>query len=110
MLELGRYSAEEHERIGVLAASRVDILVAVGVRSRATATAARAAGMREDQVFSYDTSGEAAEVLEAIVQEGDTVLIKGSQSIRTERIAERLLRSPEDQSRLVRQETEWKAR
>lgn len=110
MLELGRYSAEEHERIGTLAASRVDILVAVGVRSRATATAARAVGMGEDQVFAYDTSDEAAEVLEAIVQEGDTVLVKGSQSIRTERIAERLLRTPEDRNRLVRQETEWKAR
>lgn len=110
MLELGRYSAEEHERIGTLAASRVDILVAVGVRSRATAAAARTAGMSEDQVFSYDTSDEAAEVLEAIVQEGDTVLVKGSQSIRTERIAERLLRNPEDRSRLVRQESEWKAR
>lgn len=110
MLELGRYSAEEHERIGVLAASRVDILVAVGVRSRATAAAARTAGMKEDQIFAYDTSDEAAEVLEAIVQEGDAVLVKGSQSIRTERIAERLLRSPEDRNRLVRQESEWKAR
>jgi len=110
MLELGRYSAEEHERIGTLAASRVDLLVAVGVRSRASAVAARAAGMKEDQVLSYDTSDEAAEVLEAIVQEGDAVLVKGSQSIRTERIAERLLRSPEDRNRLVRQESEWKVR
>ncbi len=110
MLELGRYSYEEHERIGTLAASHVDMLVAVGVRSRATATAALTAGMKKDQVFSYNTSDEASEVLEAIIQEGDVVLVKGSQSIRTERIAERLLRNPEDRNRLVRQETEWKAR
>lgn len=110
MLELGRYSVEEHERIGTLVPSRVDILVAVGVRSRAIAAAALRAGMKEDQVFSYDTSSEAAAVLEAIVQEGDTILIKGSQSIRTERIAERLLRNPQDRSLLVRQESEWRAR
>jgi len=110
MLELGRYSAEEHERIGILAASLVDVLIAVGVRSRATANAARKAGMREDRVFAYDTSDEAADMLEAVVQEGDVVLVKGSQSIRTERIAERLVRNPEDRSKLVRQETEWKAR
>lgn len=110
MLELGRYSAEEHERIGVFAATRVDLLVAVGTRSRATANAARKAGMADSQVLSFDTSNEAAEVLESMVQEGDSILVKGSQSIRTERIAERLLRNPEDRSMLVRQESEWKAR
>lgn len=110
MLELGRYSAEEHERIGVFAAAKVDILVAVGIRSRATANAARKAGMPDTQVLSFDTANEAAEVLEALVREGDSILVKGSQSIRTERIAERLLRNPEDRSKLVRQESEWKAR
>ncbi len=110
MLELGRYSVEEHERIGTLAAERTDMLVAVGVRSRATASAARTAGMKDGAVYAFDTAEEAAGFLTEIVGEGDAVLIKGSQSIRTERIAEALLGDPADQSRLVRQETEWKAR
>lgn len=110
MLELGRYSKEEHERIGSLAAERADAVVAVGVRSRATADAARAAGLAEGQVFAFDTATEAADMLEAFVQEGDAVLIKGSQGIRTERIAERLLADPADRTKLVRQEKEWKAR
>ena len=36
MLELGRYSVGEHEMVGVQAASIVDLLVCVGLRSRAT--------------------------------------------------------------------------
>jgi len=110
MLELGRYSAEEHARIGVLCAEKVDVLVAVGTRSRATAEAARKAGMKDDMVFAFDTSLEASEMLDLFVEEGDTVLVKGSQSIRMERIAERLLKNPEDGAKLVRQEREWKAR
>ena len=110
MLELGRYSVEEHERVGVLAAKHVDVLATVGTRARATANAARTAGMKDDMVLAFDTADEAAEALEALVQEGDTILVKGSQSIRTERITERLLRNPEDRKKLVRQEREWKAR
>lgn len=110
MLELGRYSAEEHARVGVLAAERVDLLVTVGARSRATAEAARSAGMSADDVYTFDSAAEAAPVLEGMVGKGDAVLVKGSQSIRMERIAERLLSNPEDRTQLVRQENEWKAR
>jgi UDP-N-acetylmuramoyl-tripeptide--D-alanyl-D-alanine ligase len=110
MLELGRYSAEEHERIGALAREKVDVVVAVGIRARAIATAATAAGMKDGNVFSFDTSKDAAEMLEGFVEAGDAVLVKGSQGIRTERIVERLLADPSDLPKLVRQEREWKAR
>jgi len=110
MLELGRYSAEEHERIGTLAAARADIVVAVGTRSRSIAVAAKSAGMKDEAVFSFDTAIEAADMLEALVEPRDAILIKGSQGIRTERIAERLLADPADAEKLVRQEREWKAR
>lgn len=110
MLELGRYSAEEHARIGRLAAEKADILVAVGTRARAMREAARMAGMPEDSTFAFDTSLEAAEALREMVQDGDVILVKGSQSIRMERIAEALLAREEDRAKLVRQESEWKAR
>jgi UDP-N-acetylmuramoyl-tripeptide--D-alanyl-D-alanine ligase len=110
MLELGRYSASEHERIGTLAAKKTDVLVTVGQRSRATAQAALAAGMAEESVRSFDTSVHAAEYLERAVQEKDVVLIKGSQSIRTERIVKALLGDAADSQYLVRQETEWQKR
>lgn len=110
MLELGRYSVEEHERVGVLAAQNADILVSVGTRSRATHTAALAAGMPEERALSFDTSSEAAAALLTLIQEKDVVLVKGSQSMRMERVSEALLADPADAARLVRQEQEWKRR
>jgi UDP-N-acetylmuramoyl-tripeptide--D-alanyl-D-alanine ligase len=110
MLELGRYSKEEHERIGTLVAGKCDVLVTVGFRSLAMAEAAMAAGMKEEDVHTFDTSLEAGAYLKEIVKENDVVLIKGSQSMRMERIAEVLLKNPSDSWLLVRQDKEWKRR
>lgn len=107
MLELGRYSVEEHARIGTEVAKSADILVAVGARSQAVAAAARGAGLTEDMVHEYPKSPEAAEALFDLVKEGDLVLIKGSQGMRMERIVARLLADPKDTDKLVRQEKEW---
>jgi len=107
MLELGRYSMQEHERIGTLAAGAVDMVVSVGMRARAIADAAGRAGIEARQ---FETAKEAAKELPGMIQEGDVVLVKGSQSIRTERVVEALLRAQEDRAQLVRQDREWKVR
>lgn len=105
MLELGRYSVMEHERIGALASGSADIIVAVGIRARAfTAVKGNA------EVMLFDNAHAAALALPTLVYAGDVVLVKGSQSIRTERIVEALLANPADSSLLVRQEKEWKRR
>jgi UDP-N-acetylmuramoyl-tripeptide--D-alanyl-D-alanine ligase len=107
MLELGRYSVVEHQRIGTKAAVRADLIVAVGVRSRATAEAAKLAGMSEAKILTFDNALTAAEELITIVGKGDAVLIKGSQGVRLERIVKALLANPDDSKYLVRQEPEW---
>ncbi len=108
MLELGRYSKEEHARVGEEAAGKCDVLVAVGTRARAMAEAAEEAGMPAEHIHAFADSKEAAFFLKEFVQEGDIILIKGSQSMRMERIAEVLLHAPEDQKFLVRQGRLWK--
>jgi len=108
MLELGRYSREEHERMGEEAAKKCDVLVAVGVRSREMAEAAKKAGMQEDAVHSFDTAYEAAGFLRDFIQANDIILIKGSQSMRMERIGEAVLKNIADQKYLVRQDEIWK--
>lgn len=110
MLELGRYSKEEHEKIGRIAREKADILITIGPRARAIASAALEAGMPEDAVQSFETSQEAAPQIAARVGAGDIVLVKGSQSIRTEKIVEALLADYADLSLLVRQDREWKKR
>jgi len=108
MLELGRYSKQEHERIGEIAGDMSDVVVAIGSRAQAIAEAAQREG--KAVVLSYETSREAAAALPDLVREGDIVLVKGSQSIRTERVVEVLLRDAADRTKLVRQDREWKAR
>lgn len=103
MLELGRYSVQEHERIGALAGKHADVVIAVGIRAQTIARSATGA-----QVLHFDTAYAAASALPGLTQAGDVILVKGSQSIRTERIVEALLADPEDRIKLVRQEPEWK--
>lgn len=110
MLELGRYSHEEHERVGRLAAQEADMLVTVGIRARSIAEGARAAGMSDEKIHSYGTSMEAALALKPLIGEKDVILVKGSQGVRMERIAFELLADPDDADCLVRQDREWKRR
>jgi UDP-N-acetylmuramoyl-tripeptide--D-alanyl-D-alanine ligase len=110
MLELGRYSVMEHERIGAHVAKVADLLVTVGIRAKRFAASAVEAGMSEGKVTMFDDSRAAAAALPALLKEGDVVLVKGSQSIRMERIALALLASPEDRVKLSRQEPAWKRR
>lgn len=110
MLELGRYSMQEHERIGRAVAKHVDMVVAVGERSIALRDAAVKAGIVEESALGFADSREAATALKELVREGDVVLVKGSQSMRMERVVEALLRDPADARLLVRQDKEWKRR
>lgn len=110
MLELGRYSNDEHERIGVLAAEYADVLITVGHRAQAIATAFLNAGRDEGTVEGFETSTLAAQAIPQTIKEGDVVLIKGSQGMRMERITEVLLRNAGDVEKLPRQDAEWKKR
>ena len=105
MLELGRYSVIEHERIGALARESADLVAAVGIRTRAFANTEGKA-----EVISFDNAQVAADALVELVQPGDVILVKGSQSIRTERIVKALLANPADAQHLVRQERKWQER
>ncbi|MDO8482259.1 MAG: hypothetical protein Q7S86_00370, partial [bacterium] len=56
----------------------------------------------------FDTSAEAAKPVEELLASGDTILVKGSQASRTEKIVEEIMSHPEDKDKLlVRQDDEW---
>ena len=107
MLELGRYSVAEHAHIGHIAKETVDVLVTVGPRAKGMGEAALQDGMPKECVHHFETSPEAAAHMEKILEEGDIVLVKGSQGIRMERIVRPLLADFADVSQLARQDTEW---
>jgi len=108
MRELGHYTEDEHKKIGALAAEQVDILIGVGEEARYLAEGALDAGMPDENIFQYDNAREAGKFLESILAKGDIALIKGSQSVRMERIVEEVMEHPEDRAKvLVRQERQW---
>lgn len=108
MLELGKFSDEEHKKLGALAVSVADILVTVGVRARNFALAGDEAGFPRDRMHEFDDSESAVDFLKRIVREGDLVLIKGSQGVRMERIVKGIMKNPEEaKDLLVRQEKAW---
>ncbi len=116
MLELGKYAKEEHLKVGAFAKEACDVLVTVGIRSRFIAEGALSNGMNENNVYQFDTSREAGKYLEKILEEGDIVLVKGSQgsgtnAIRMERAVEEIMAEPERKGELlVRQGSEWQKR
>ncbi len=111
MLELGRHSVEEHRKAGAYVAKTADILATVGFRARDIAQGALDAGMADGAIFQYEDAAKAADELAAVASPGDCILVKGSQSMRMERITEELMKEPERAADLlVRQEREWKRR
>ncbi len=111
MLELGKYSGKEHEKIGREAKEAADILVTVGVRARTIAEGALDNGMDENNIFQYDTWREAAKPVEDLIKEGDIILVKGSQGARMEKVVEEIMAHPEDKEKLLaRQDIEWRKR
>ncbi len=108
MLELGKYTIDEHRKVGKTVAEGADLFFAVGPRMKFATEEARACGMSEKKIFEFSTSDEAKIVLQEKIKEGDLVLVKGSQGMRMEKVVEEVMAHPEDiEKLLVRQEKEW---
>ena len=109
MLELGGYTEAGHREVGRKAAEiGVDILVAVGEKARDIIRGAVAAGLPEAQTFYFDNNHDAGIFVQNKLQEGDLILIKGSQGARLEQIVKELMAEPlKAKDLLVRQSAEW---
>ncbi|MEK7124817.1 MAG: UDP-N-acetylmuramoyl-tripeptide--D-alanyl-D-alanine ligase [Patescibacteria group bacterium] len=108
MLELGKYSIQAHEEVGdEVVAGVVDVLVCVGEKAKLIAEAAEKK-MPSGSVFQFHTSEAAKPKVQELVQEGDIILVKGSQGMRMERIVEEIMAEPERKGELlVRQTGGW---
>jgi UDP-N-acetylmuramoyl-tripeptide--D-alanyl-D-alanine ligase len=90
MLELGSEEDRFHAEIGAHAAERgVELLVAVGERSRATAEAFEQSGDGAEAQVIADAA-QAATLVPKLVRAGDTVLVKASRGIGLEAVSEAL--------------------
>jgi len=111
MLELGSFTAEAHRQIGAEASEICDLIILVGLRMKFALEAALKKKFPKTRIKHFDDSIEAGKSLQKVLKEGDVVLVKGSQSIRMEKIVEEVMASPEEKKELlVRQELEWQRR
>jgi len=111
MLELGHFSTEAHRRAGAQVATAADILITVGIRAKEIAKQARAKGFSKKAIFEFDSgqSQDAGLKARELIETGDIVLVKGSQTgIRLEKAVRVLLKdSSMAHELLVRQELVW---
>jgi len=86
MLELGPYERGGHEMVGLRAAQVADVLLTLGERAHIFAEAARRAGMKKTSTIEFDEFDPLMDWLRTNLTKNDTVLIKGSHSLRMDRI------------------------
>lgn len=86
MMELGAEEYSSHVQVGQHCAQALHILVTVGNRGRWIAEAALEAGMPAEAVHIADSNATAIGVLSRLLDQGDTLLVKGSRSMGMEAI------------------------
>lgn len=111
MAELGNKTESGHRAVAVkLAENKIDIVILVGTNSKIFED--ELAKLKfSGQVQWFDSSDRARIPVRDSLREGDTVLIKGSQATRMEKIVKEIMLEPEKASRLlVRQNDNWLAK
>ncbi len=108
MLEIGKYTAEAHMKVGEYAEDSADVLITVGLRGKFISESAKESGMKKSRVHHFDNIKEAGLFLQDKIKEGDLVLIKASQAVRFEKIVKEVMADPDEAEKLlVRQNKEW---
>lgn len=111
MLELGKFSVDEHIKAGEWASKCADILITVGLRAERMKDGALKGGMNRMDIMSFQDSLSALDKISQMDLTDSIILVKGSQGIRMERIVRVIMERPEEaQNTLVRQEEEWLAK
>ena len=110
MLELGKYTIDAHKEAGNMAGSFADLLICVGSRAKFIADSAFNQ-MPAGNIHKFETSDEEKLKVKELINEGDLVLVKGSQGMRMEKIVEEIMNEPQNAKLLlVRQSRSWKSK
>ncbi|MCX6756233.1 MAG: UDP-N-acetylmuramoyl-tripeptide--D-alanyl-D-alanine ligase [Candidatus Nomurabacteria bacterium] len=111
MLELGKLSDSSHREMGYEVSNIANVLITVGPRAKSIAEGAVEKGFPQKDIYMFDSSDTCGKFLAGVVEEGDIVLLKGSQGTRLERSAKMIMKNPEYAAKLLcRQEKEWEKR
>jgi UDP-N-acetylmuramoyl-tripeptide--D-alanyl-D-alanine ligase len=95
MLELGDYEEEGHLKVGCRAADVVEHLVVVGELAELFARGARLCDLPAERIHVVENNADAIEVVEALLEPKDIILVKGSRALHLEDVVDAL--SQEDE-------------
>jgi UDP-N-acetylmuramoyl-tripeptide--D-alanyl-D-alanine ligase len=90
MLEIGKYTPEAHEMVGRMVPGAADVLFTIGPRAKFIAEAALGKKMKRANIFSFDTADDGRKPIQDFIKKGDLILIKGSHSMRLDKIVEEI--------------------
>lgn len=95
MAELGEYTEDGHRTVGAAVVDAgVNILVTVGPKAKFIADQAKQMGFPEKRIVEYVSSESAQKPVENLIEPGDAILIKGSRSMRMEKIVKEIMSQP----------------
>jgi UDP-N-acetylmuramoyl-tripeptide--D-alanyl-D-alanine ligase len=86
MLELGHLEEIAHRQVGRRVAEVAKLLITVGQRARWIGQEAIASGLPKDNVIMVDDAAAAVPILEDLIEENDSVLVKGSLGMHMDQI------------------------
>ncbi|HEX8974432.1 MAG TPA: UDP-N-acetylmuramoyl-tripeptide--D-alanyl-D-alanine ligase [Patescibacteria group bacterium] len=110
MLELGEQTEIGHRSVGKkIFESKVDLFVGVGKRMEYAAAELIALGFPASGIMHFIDPMAAASGVAGLVEEGDAILVKGSQGMRMEKVSEALLADQgQTENLLCRQNQAWR--
>ncbi|RYD05490.1 hypothetical protein N752_09090 [Desulforamulus aquiferis] len=92
MYELGDFTEQGHKEVGEAAVKAgVEHLITVGDLAKSIAQGGAGAGLAEESIYPCENNSGAIEVLKNVLQNGDTILVKGSRGMRMEEIVHALV-------------------
>ncbi|MCX6765848.1 MAG: UDP-N-acetylmuramoyl-tripeptide--D-alanyl-D-alanine ligase [Candidatus Moranbacteria bacterium] len=112
MLELGKEMEKGHRQVArKVFEINADLFFAVGERMKLAMNELETLGYSPERMHYFESPQEASRILKEFIKKGDLVLVKGSQSMRMEKIVEGLMAEPDSASKLLcRQSAEWRNR
>lgn len=109
MLELGDEEEYEHRQVGqAVGKAGADYFVAVGERMKYAADEFRKTAQNNGAVTEFNSPMEAGIFIQHLLEEGDVILVKGSQGMRMEKVIEEIMAKPNlKHELLIRQDRTW---
>ncbi len=91
MFELGSFSAEYHEKLGIFASQKgIDVIICIGNFSQSTFRGAKKYGKENQTVVYFDTQEKFFDSLD-LIGDSETILVKASRGMHFEKTVDKIL-------------------